>query len=314
MAVFNQSQPMSPIDYQDRAVQRLAEWAHAADAAYAVATKLVQSAFVPVQFRGKPVDATAAILAGSEVGLSPVAALRAFDVIGGVAAPRAITLRAIAQSFGHSMVLVESTATRCRMKGRRKGEAEWQDITWTMDRARDLGLTGKDPWKKQPQAMLLARATSELARLIAADAILGIGYSLEEIADDVAVGFEPAVSASQRVTPVPTPAAPSGTRRMSRPKPAAVEPESAPAEPAVEAPVEMITAPQLKRLHAMLGERGYGKRDVGLAVLGEILGRDVASTKDLTLAEASTAMDALDAESAEQADPWLSGESAGDGE
>ena len=38
-------------------------------------------------------------------------------------------------------------------------------------------------WKKQPGAMLVARATSEACRLVAADAILGIGYSSEEIAD-----------------------------------------------------------------------------------------------------------------------------------
>ena len=43
-------------DYQSRAVVRLGEWAHAADAAYAVAQRLVQSSFVPVAFRGKPIE------------------------------------------------------------------------------------------------------------------------------------------------------------------------------------------------------------------------------------------------------------------
>ncbi|NUS58000.1 MAG: hypothetical protein HOV66_24590, partial [Streptomycetaceae bacterium] len=82
-------------DYQSRAVQRLGEWAQSADAAFRVAERLVQSAFVPAAFRGKPIEAAAAILAGSEVGLSPMAALRSFDVIQGQAAPRAITLRAV---------------------------------------------------------------------------------------------------------------------------------------------------------------------------------------------------------------------------
>jgi hypothetical protein len=188
---------------QDRAVQRIADWAHAADAAYAIATKLVQSSFVPVAFRGKAVEATAAILAGAEVGISPMSALRAFDVIQGVAAPRAITLRAIAQSFGHDIEITETNSTRCTVRGRRKGGERWQSLSWTIDRARDLGLLGKDQWKKQPAAMLIARATAEMARLIAADAILGIGYSAEEVADGTT--DEPAATE-------PTP----GVRRMSR--------------------------------------------------------------------------------------------------
>ena len=41
----------------------------------------------------------------------------------------------------------------------------------------------KDNWKTQPQVMLLARATSEVVRLIAADVLLGIPYSIEELQD-----------------------------------------------------------------------------------------------------------------------------------
>src|SRR5690606_19111776 len=200
-------------DFQNRAVQRLAEWAESAHAAHQVAQSLVRTSFVPQAFRGKPDEATAAILAGAEVGLQPMAALKSFDVIQGQAAPRALALRAIVQSYGHEMVLVESTGTRCRMKGLRRGSTEWQSVTWTIDRARDLGLTGKDNWRKQPQAMLMARATGELARLIAADAILGIGYTVEEIADGGAVDV-----------PLPADGAPvetTGKRVMSRRRPAA---------------------------------------------------------------------------------------------
>src|SRR5262245_43292616 len=142
---------------QDIAIQRLGEWAHSAQAAYGIAEKLAESTFVPKEYRGKPMELTAAILTGLECGLSPMAAMRAFDPIQGQSAPKAITLRAIVQSHGHSMVLTESTATRCRMKGRRKGSEDWQEVTWTLDRARDLGITSRDQWKKQPTAMLLAR-------------------------------------------------------------------------------------------------------------------------------------------------------------
>lgn len=170
---------------QSRAVARLTEWAQSAKAAYEVASHLVKTSFVPEAFRDKPHEATAAILAGLEVGLSPMSALRAFDVIQGTAAPRAITLRAVAQAAGHQFALAESTPTRCVMKARRRGEPDVQEVVWTIERAQQLGLVNKPNWKSQPQAMLVARATAEAARLVASDAILGLagGYASEEIAD-----------------------------------------------------------------------------------------------------------------------------------
>ncbi|WP_427422688.1 hypothetical protein [Lysinibacillus fusiformis] len=170
-------------DRADAAVDRLARWAAAASATHKMAQTLVETSFVPQAFRGKPVEATAAMLAGAEVGLSPMAALRSFDVIQGTAAPRANTLRAIVQSMGHQIRVVESTDTVAIVEGCRRGEDTWQRSEWTIDRARRMKLTGKDNWTNQPQAMLVARATAECARLIASDAILGIPYAAEEIRD-----------------------------------------------------------------------------------------------------------------------------------
>lgn len=261
---------------QDIAVHRLGEWAQSADAAYMVAERLSSSAFVPAQFKGKPVELTAAILAGIEVGLSPMAAMRSFDIIQGQAAPRAITLRAVVQSYGHEMVLVESTNSRCRMKGRRKGSEEWQTVTWTMDRAKDLGLIAKDNWKKQPAAMLVARATSELARLIASDAILGIGYSSEEVADG-------GPSDAQVVTDTTTPAPSTGTRKMSR-KPKPANEDGTPARD-VEG--------QMKAMHAAFNEAGITERQDRLDFAMATVNREIESSNDLTWEERGQVIDAL---------------------
>lgn len=301
------TQAVSVADYQTRAVQRLGEWAASADAAFEVARRLVETSFVPAQFRGKPIEATAAILAGSEVGLSPMSALKAFDIIQGQAAPRAITLRAVVQSFGHELVLVESTNTRCRMKGRRAGSSEWQTVTWTIDRAKDLQLTGKDNWRKQPGAMLIARATSELARLIASDAILGIGYSAEEVADgaasDVALAVDP-----DPETPAPT----TGRRTLRRPtkaEPVEDEPQTPPAD-SDEGDTTTITAPQLKKIAASMSDLGITPagmprkeaHDAALAYVAQVIGREVASRNDLTKDEASQVIDALDFDLTQPAD------------
>lgn len=162
----------------------LMRWAEQAQAAHQLAHGICETTFVPQQYRGKPMEAAAAILAGAELGFSPMAALRTFDNIQGTAAPKAITHRAVVQAQGHDIWVVEQTPERAVVRGRRNGATEVVESVWTIERAKGLGLTGKDNWKKQPSAMLVARATSECARFVASDALLGMPYSSEEIADD----------------------------------------------------------------------------------------------------------------------------------
>lgn len=272
---------------ESSALTRLAEWASSAQAAHEVASSLVQTSFVPEAFRGKAHEATAAILAGAEVGLSPMAALRSFDIINGTAAPRAITLRAVAQAAGHELVVKESTPTKCVIGCLRRGSSNWQTVTWTLERATKLGLTSKPNWRNQPQSMLLARATSEAAKLVASDAILGLngGYSYEEIEDSTPA---PTTTVSRSTT----------TTKISRKAPEPVEPELkpevAPVPADVPAPVtDMISPAQSKKLHASLNDVGLGDRDTGLAFLTDTIGREITTSKDLTKAEASTAIEAL---------------------
>jgi hypothetical protein len=264
---------------QNRAVARLGEWAQAAGAAYEVAKGLVGTAFVPAQYNGKPEEATAAILAGAEVGLSPMASLKAFDNIQGTAAPKAITLRAIVQSQGHEMILDESTETRCKMRGRRRGQTEWIKVTWTMDRAKGLGLTNKDNWKKQPTAMLVARATGELARLVAADAILGIGYTVEEVADGADVELAPDGD---------TPDAEQPAKRTMKRKPPTEDGE----QEALPEHGPRLTEAQSKRMFAQFTELGITERDDYQAYIAKVIKREVESSKDLTPEQASAVIDA----------------------
>lgn len=162
----------------------LMAWAEGARAAHQIAVSLAKTPFVPQQMQGKPELVTAAILAGYEMGMQPLASLRSIDLIQGTPAMRAHTLRALVQAQGHDVWLDEATNTRAIVCGRRKGSDQVQRSVWTMDRAKALGLSGKDNWRKQPQAMLVARATAEVCRLVASDAILGIPYAVEELGDD----------------------------------------------------------------------------------------------------------------------------------
>ena len=263
---------------QNHAVTRLGEWAASAEAAYAVATKLVQTSFVPKQFKSNPVEATAAILAGAEVGLNPMASLNAFDIIQGKAAPSALALRGIVQSQGHEIVVIESTESRCIVKGRRRGSHEWSEIKWTLDRAKKLGLTNKPNWQDQPTAMLLARATSEIARLIGADAILGIGYTIEELQDGLDTKTE--VSETKQAA----------TRTM---KLAAVAVPVDTVEVDEESMLgDVATAAQVKTISTLATKLGLS-REQKYEGVAHHSGRAVDSIKELTKDEASRVIDAM---------------------
>jgi len=284
---MSELQPYQPrhelaVSHIPEQAQALVEWAQSAQAAYDLATRLITTSFAPAQYKGKPDEAAAAMLAGAEVGLSPMASLRSFDVINGVAAPRAIALRAIVQSLGHEIVIDEATPTKVVGRGKRKGSSEWQRAEWTIQRATALGLTGKDQWKKQPQTMLIARVTSELARLIAADAILGIPYAAEELEDEqpgpkTTVKRDDAPKTSVKRGAAPEPEEPS----FEEPKPA-----EEPAKPASRAQVE--------KLNIQIKELGITEREEKLDYISTMVKRPIKSSNDLTMSEASKLIDAME--------------------
>jgi hypothetical protein len=256
--------------YSSNSMDRLARWVEQTRAVSEIAADICATSFAPAAYRGKPAEATAAILAGAELGFDPMASLRAFDNIQGVPAPKAMTLRAVVQGRGHKVHIVESTAERAVVRGLRRGETEWQESVWDMDRARAMGLTekaadpNKNPWKKQPQAMLVARATAEVCRWIASDAIMGMPYAAEEIEDQPALAPSPVV---RRLT----------VADLDEP-------------PAIDAPVEMVTDKQRGRMFALWGELGYGDdsmRDERLAKTAKFIGvESIGSSNDLTREQA----------------------------
>jgi hypothetical protein len=161
----------------------LAVWASEARQAYSIAVSIAKTSFVPAHFQDKPHEVTAAILAGKELGLEPMSALRSITVIKGTPALTANAMRGLVQSRGHEVWVESESSTKAVVKARREGEERIHTSEWTLDRAKSMGLTSRDNWQKQPQAMLVARATSEACRRVAADALIGMPYSAEELAD-----------------------------------------------------------------------------------------------------------------------------------
>jgi hypothetical protein len=184
--------------------------------------------------------------------------------------------------------VAEQSDERVVVKGRRRGEQETYETVWTPERVKLAGLDSNAKYRTSRQQMMVARGQAEIARQVAADALHGVPYSVEELED---------------LPPL------RGTAAVDRPRPATLAEIVAPAaepEPVDigDAPEAMTTA-QGRKLYALLKKTGREDRAVALTRIGEILERDVASTKELSKDEAIVVIDALETEEKQpQPDPW----------
>jgi hypothetical protein len=320
MTEVERYEPPSQVAVADPTGGRLVAWAAAAAAANQLAKALSRTSFVPAAFKGNEYDATAAIIMGDEVGLSPLAALRSIYVVHGTPAMYARTMVALVQSRGHEVWTELSTDAKVVVCGRRKGSDKVEHSEWTTARAQKAGYTTNKKYATNAQEMLYSKASAEICRKVGADVLLGIPYSVEDL---------------ELEQPAPTITASRTTERKTTAKraaPVAEEPEFEPsgmdefAKPAAGPPSgaesgwdsgsipdplrtppaetgEAITAPQSKMLHALLNKNDLGDRDAGLAYIGGVIGREIDTSKDLTKAEASVCIDRLSTLEADDKEP-----------
>lgn len=291
---------------------------------WTLAAKISDTDFVPKAFRKKPEAVMAALLTGRELGLGPMTALQRIHVIEGKAGLDAQGMRALALSHGHDLWIIESTPEKCTVGGRRRGSEHEQTVTWTIQEARTAGLAGKGNWKGYPRQMLQARATAEMCRLIAADALGGMAYSSEELEDEkpavitratraTAASTAPADVVTVTTTPAIAPAAPRTAPEASWDDDVAdaevIDPPAAPARavnhtwdrPADDdttvatddAPDgNLATSNQVRKLSAIFGGNGWDDAAIDAYILN-ITGGRTDSRKQMTKQEASTAIEEL---------------------
>lgn len=300
-------------------------WVHVLAPVGDLAAKIAGTDFVPKDFRGKPAAVAAAILFGREVGLPPVTALKNTYVVHGTPDLSAEAQRALVFAAGHEIEFEETTATRCKMRGRRRGSETWTPASYTIDEAKQSGDFAKNSnYKTRPQEMLVARCTSRLCSMIFSDCTGGFSSSVNVPlpAGDVVEIAEPE---PQTVTvvqerpkrarkPKPAPAAQAATVESATaddgpplpgedgyeelaPEPAQVEPEIVDAETVEDEPApDLRTEAQSRKIFALLKDLNVATRELGLALIGDILGEPVESTKALTRDQASMVIDALQQE------------------
>jgi hypothetical protein len=143
-----------------------------------MATSIAKSGFFGAK---TPEQAMALMLIAQAEGVHPAVAARDFHVIQGRPALKADAMLARFQSAGGRVRWIVHTdeAVRAEFSHPSGGTLE---IEWTMDRAKQAGLAGRDQWKAYPRQMLRARVISEGVRAVFPGVAVGT-YTVEELKD-----------------------------------------------------------------------------------------------------------------------------------
>lgn len=256
-------------------------------AAHQIASAICATQFVPQHFRGKSDECAVAILYGQTIDLDPLTAVQQIYVIGGKPALYARAMVAIVLSHGHNIWTEDESEGSVTVAGQRKGSPRVERVTWTTEMARRAGYTSNKKYQTDPRSMLYARASGDIARRIAPDALLGMAYNVEELdLDPLAAPTAPVTAAA--FTPAQS-----------------VDVGETPAQPVetTPAPVEMISPVQLREIGAAMRDLGITERVAQLAFVADAIGREITSRNDLTKDEASAVIDALEQHLAVPAEP-----------
>lgn len=269
-----------------------------AEVSWKTAQRVSNTPFVPTAFRGKPEAVFAAILFGEELGIGPMQSLNSIHVIEGKPSMSPELMRALVARAGHRIDVKEASNDRVTLWGKRCDNDSEATVTWTMDDAKQAGLAGRGAWKTYPRAMLLARATSELCRMVFADVVAGLSYTDEEAASVAGVEWdeEPVDPLQDAIAPAPAPAIE-----------AAPEPEPMPIQVDLEAEFDgeivdaeivqqdgpgIVSVKQLGKIRVLLKEWGLN-RDEQLNLISIILNKEIDHMSKMSKTDASKVIDYL---------------------
>lgn len=168
-----------------------------------LAEVLAKSTLLPKGLHGSVPDVVVQILAGQELGLSPMAAIRGIHIIEGKPVLAADTMVALVLRSGLAeyFACIEDTDSSVTYETKRKGSPVAQKLSWTVADTKRAGLQLKDNWRTFPRSMMKARAKAALARDVYPDILAGC-YDPDEIQVPVREQARPVVAAPIAAEPV----------------------------------------------------------------------------------------------------------------
>jgi hypothetical protein len=153
----------------------------------AAAQRYVQSGLLPAEVN-TPQKALVIMTAGRELGVPATYALRNIHVVKGKPVCSAeLLLALVRRSYGPSAIRVaKTTNTACTVQYREQGWDGVSEYTFTIDDAKQAGVTNNPTWRNYPAAMLRARCISAVVRFAFPECIAGL-YTPEEMGAEVVV-------------------------------------------------------------------------------------------------------------------------------
>ena len=154
---------------------------------YKLCETLGKSNLLPVSLRGKPNDILVIVTMAHEYDIAPMTALNSMQVIQGkIVIPPNLMIGLVYRKIPGAIIKItpdEKNKTVKCFTARSKDNLEYgYESFWDIEKAKSMGLYGKDNYNKQLMTMLRWRAIGESCRVTFADVIFGL-YMDEEFKD-----------------------------------------------------------------------------------------------------------------------------------
>lgn len=227
---------------------------------------------LPDAYRGNPANVLIAVGLGQAMGLSPAESLYRISVIKGKPSASAELIAANVRRAGHKLRVRgdenSATATIIRADDPDYEFTVTRDLEW----ARRMGLASNDNYKKQPGTMLQWRAISAVARLACPEALYGVTYTPDEVAET-------------QPEPAPKPRGMDALRQAVNVDTGEVSNYEAQRPGDVDGGDPMSDRTRA-RMFALFSERGITDRDEQVRGIVHVIGRQIESRGELTEDEA----------------------------
>jgi hypothetical protein len=153
------------------------------DVEMAKATAIAKAGdLLPRNYRSNPGAVLLAMDWADRVGLSVMDAIHGVAWVQGKPVIDATLLRALATRAGYRVLVTDASRTSATAKVVLTTTGETLgSVTYTIEDAKTAGLAGKDNWKRNPEDMLVARATSRAVRRYCSDALVGGALTEDEV-------------------------------------------------------------------------------------------------------------------------------------
>ncbi|ASU83540.1 hypothetical protein CDO52_12750 [Nocardiopsis gilva YIM 90087] len=244
------------------------------------ARTLASSGLLPKAYRGQPANVLFAVEYGRALGLEPITAINSVHVIEGKPSASSGLISALVRRAGHRLRIrvhrdegLEAVAQIIR--------ADDPDFTfesrWDLARAQRAGVATKQVWKSYPEAMLKARAITEVAREACEEALLGVGYTPEELGAEV--------DPDGNVVSVPD--------AQHRAGATIAEAVAETTQATTEQSEPQVDPDRMRYMGGLMRHLGMGSADA-LPFVTEVVGREVANRSEMTAEEVEQVISALE--------------------